>query len=102
MLVSVYYEHSFSDKLVLKNWLKYRLVDNYIPFLMSQINYKKAGFTGGVSAAYGGYTGLQAGINLGYDFDFMDINLGTTNVLGFIDQKNQYSQNVYGRIAVRF
>ena len=102
MLASVYYEHSFSDKLVLKNWLKYRLVDNYIPFFMSQINYNISDFTGGVSAAYGGYTGFQAGINLGYDLGVVDITLGTTNVLGFIDQKNQYSQNVYGRITARF
>jgi hypothetical protein len=102
MLVSVYYEHTFSDKWVLKNWLKYRLVDNYIPFIMSQINYKTAGFTGGLTAAYGGYTGFQAGINAGYDFNIANITLGTTNILGFIDQKNQYSQNLYGRITFHF
>lgn len=102
MLASVYFEHSFSDELVLKNWLKYRLVSGYIPFLMSQINYQKSGFTGGVSAAYGGYTGLQAGVILGYDLGPVNVNVGTTNLLGFINQKNQYSQNIYGRLTAKF
>jgi len=102
ILVAVYFEHKFSDNLVLKNWLKYRLVDNYVPFLMSQINYNLGNFTGGVSAAYGGYTGLQAGVNLGYNFKVVDVIIGGTNVLGFIDQKNQYSQNIYTRVVAKF
>lgn len=102
MLASVYFEHAFSEQLVLKNWLKYRLVSNYIPFVMSQINYNVAGFTGGLSAAYGGYTGFQAGLHLGYDLGIIDIDLGTTNLLGYIDQKNQFTQNIYGRIIGKF
>ncbi|MFT6716132.1 MAG: hypothetical protein ACJA0Q_000761 [Saprospiraceae bacterium] len=101
-LFNFYFEHSFSNKLVLKNWLKYRLTDNYIPFLISQINYNISGFTGGLSGAYGGYTGFQAGVHLAYNFKKLNVQLGTTNFLSIIDQKNQYSQNIYGRLTTKF
>jgi hypothetical protein len=102
VLIGAYFEHSFTDHLILKNWARYRLVDGYLPFVMTQINYTTSGFTGGLSAAFGGYSGLQAGLNLGYDLGIFDITVGTTNLLAFIGQKNQYSQNVYGKITYKY
>lgn len=102
MLISVYFEHAFTKKLYLKNWLQHRFVAHYIPFVMSQINYKTHGFSGGVSIAYGGYSSIQAGLQLGYDFKSADFILGSTNLLGFISQKNQSVENIYGKLIVKF
>lgn len=98
----LYYEQIFADQIIWKNWVQYRTVPNYLPFVMTQINYQLADFTGGISAAYGGYGGFQTGIVLAYDFEVLKVELGTTNVLGFLGAKSQTSQNAFGRIAHQF
>lgn len=98
----LYFEHTFKEKIIWKNWVQYRIVSNYIPFLMTQINYQLDNFTAGASAAYGGYGGFQAGIALSYDLEAIKIDVGTTNVIGFFGAKSQTSQNIFGRVSYLF
>lgn len=102
MAAAIYFEHTFSEHWKLKNWAKYRLVNNYFPFLMSQLNYGFNNFTAGFSMSYGGYASIQAGLVLGYQNKHFKITTGTTNVLGFIDQKKQFSKNIFGQLSYLF
>lgn len=98
----LYYEYRFNEKYNLKNWVQYRLVKNYIPFVMTQLNYNQNNFTVGASAAYGGYANLQAGLVVSYDLKVAKLQLGSNNILGFISAKNQTTQNIFARLNVQF
>lgn len=100
--VSIFHQYDFSEKLNLQSWVRYRHAANYLPFVMTRLNYNLGKVEPGISASYGGYTGFQAGINAEVNLEIFDLIIGSTNVLGFIDQDNQFTRNFYGELRVKF
>lgn len=75
-----------------------------LPLFYGIANYKFSNnFSTWISAAYGGYSGFQAGLGISVTIkNRLQIKAGSHNIIGIIAPENSYTQAAYGSITLLF
>lgn len=100
---SAYFWRDFGGFINADLYLKHRLFANFQPYARFGIYLNTPIVKPGVTVAYGGYSGLQAGLNANIQIiDELKIQLGTNNVLGAIAPGSFTSMDAYAGAMMRF
>ena len=82
---------------------RYKLFSNYKPYARAGLNFDLPVFKPGATIAFGGYSGLQIGLNTDIELiEMLKIQIGTNNLLGAIIPSSATSFDGYFGIRFTF
>tara|TARA_B100000674_G_scaffold97646_1_gene70387 strand:+ start:26025 stop:27272 length:1248 start_codon:yes stop_codon:yes gene_type:complete len=100
--ITVYYRKNL-ELILFDVLVNHKLFANYTPYIRTGLNFNLPLFNPGATIAYGGYSGLRAGLNTDIKIiDALKIQIGTNNILGAIIPDSATSLDAYAGVRLKF